>query len=351
VKTRQLSCFQDFHCIAGACKDSCCIGWEIEVNEASFQRFQQVEGSFGQVLRSAIATEEDGTHHYILQGERCPFLNEQGLCRQILELGEEVLCEICAQHPRFYAVFGEVQEMGVGIACEEAARLLFSAAEPLTFLEAGVGQEPEDDRFAFLQSCREQMFIIAQNRELSIDERLTALLALGEQAQEQLEEGDFSPIADLVPTAQIVSGMGSSWLDTLTECEPIDQEWTDCLEDALAAAQYPELLEAFAEELEEQAWLYEHFLVYLLFRYGLKAYEDWDLLYWVQTAVFSCLTVEQLAFGRWLRKGQKFCVQDWQDVCRIFSKEFEYDPEMICALDELWGTVFAGETELFYDGF
>ena len=28
-----LSCFQSFQCIAGACPDTCCAGWEIDVDE------------------------------------------------------------------------------------------------------------------------------------------------------------------------------------------------------------------------------------------------------------------------------------------------------------------------------
>lgn len=31
----------------------------------------------------------------------CHFLNKAGLCRLVLELGEDALCDICREHPRF----------------------------------------------------------------------------------------------------------------------------------------------------------------------------------------------------------------------------------------------------------
>ncbi len=333
MKTRILSCFRDFHCIAGACRDSCCIGWEIDVDEQSFRRYQTLTGPFGEELRANIATEPDGTHHYILEGERCPFLNEQGLCRQILALGEDVLCEICARHPRFYETFGEVQEMGMGLACEEAARLLFTDDHPLTLLEQGAGTGPEGEDGAvydFLLEWREQCFAAACDPEQTIHQRLGALLLLGRQADAALQGENFI----LEPAPELCPGQGLLWLERLTELEPIDGEWTEALEDGLAAAEYPELLEDFAEAVEVRD--YERLLVYLLFRYALKSVWDWEPAYWINFAVFCVLTVELLDFGRWLRNGQRFTMQDRQDTARIFSKEIEYDPDIVEGLGDLF---------------
>lgn len=336
LKTSTLSCFASFQCVAGACKDSCCVGWEIDVDEESFQRFQKMSGSFGERLRASIVTEEDGTHHYRLkEGDRCPFLNEKGLCEQILACGEDILCEICAEHPRFFRMVGDTQEWGVGLACPEAARLLLSSPQPLAFTE----DEPEVEN-PFLQALllvRAQLMALAQDRSKSIYDRLSLLLACAELTQEQLDWDTFDAesIVPDEPILPISPGQGGLWLDGLMELEPIDAEWSDALADALAAAQYPELMEDFAEEMEDRAWEYEHLLVYLLFRYVLKAYDDHDLLYWVKSAVWGVLTVEQLSFGRWLRQRKQFSTTDQEDMVRIFSKEVEYDPEIIEGLDPL----------------
>lgn len=330
---RMLSCFLGFQCIAGDCRDSCCEGWEIDVDEESFQRFQSVGGDFGEVLRSSIVTDEDGTHHYRLDGERCPFLRPDGLCQQILTLGEDALCEICTEHPRFHAPFGEIEETGFGIACEEAARMLFASPEPLTLVQDGNDEEPEDESYSFLMACRNQLFSIAQDRTLTIYERLGTILTFADDAQDCLDMGLLSAPELSESFEEITPGMGGSWLDWLTTLEPIDGQWTEALEDALAAAQYPEMMEDFSEEMEDSAWKYENLLVYLLFRYILKAYDDNDLLYWCRAAVFGVLTVETLAFGRWLRNHGALSHQDFEDIARIFSKEIEYDPDIIEGLD------------------
>ena len=98
--------FADFRCIAARCTDSCCIGWEIDVDAETLQKYEELPGDLGDELRRCIAR-EDGTAHFVLgEDERCPFLDETGLCRIITALGDGALCDICREHPRFYEWFG-----------------------------------------------------------------------------------------------------------------------------------------------------------------------------------------------------------------------------------------------------
>ena len=85
--------YPDFSCIADRCNHSCCIGWEIDIDQDALTRFQSAEGPMGQRLKENISLE--GEPHFILgEDERCPFLNEKGLCDLILYGGEEILCQI-----------------------------------------------------------------------------------------------------------------------------------------------------------------------------------------------------------------------------------------------------------------
>ena len=96
-----------FRCSASGCEDNCCIGWEIDIDERAYADYMARGGVFGQRLRGSIAQGE--APHFLLQEERCPFLNEQNLCDIILNLGESALCEICTQHPRFHEWFGDIK--------------------------------------------------------------------------------------------------------------------------------------------------------------------------------------------------------------------------------------------------
>ena len=40
--------FSEFSCIAGDCKDSCCLGWEIDIDEDSYEYYQTLPGEVGE---------------------------------------------------------------------------------------------------------------------------------------------------------------------------------------------------------------------------------------------------------------------------------------------------------------
>lgn len=118
--------YKAFSCLAGQCQHSCCIGWEIDVDEAAFQRYQSTVGQMGQRLRASIS-QDGGTPHFILaEGDRCPLLRQDGLCDMILQPGEDALCQICADHPRFRNYFSDQVELGLGLCCEAAGGRFFS---------------------------------------------------------------------------------------------------------------------------------------------------------------------------------------------------------------------------------
>lgn len=57
-----------------------------------------------------------------------------------------MLCEICREHPRFYARYGDFYDMGEGLCCEEAASLLFLNTSPLKLITEA---ESRDDAAYF----------------------------------------------------------------------------------------------------------------------------------------------------------------------------------------------------------
>ena len=143
MKYHKPSFFDQFKCIGSACTDTCCAGWEIEVDETTAEGYLTEKGEFGDRLRCEIGS-EPGEYFFKLQNNRCPFLNKENLCDIFINLGEDRLCDICREHPRFYNWFGDYTEVGLGLCCEEAERLLFSDSKPLTFVEE-VTQDEDDE--------------------------------------------------------------------------------------------------------------------------------------------------------------------------------------------------------------
>ena len=67
MKIRTPEYYKDFKCIAGACTDTCCAGWDVDVDEKSYDYYKTVAGSFGQRLQSVMVPEEGGGCTFTLQ--------------------------------------------------------------------------------------------------------------------------------------------------------------------------------------------------------------------------------------------------------------------------------------------
>lgn len=158
--------YPQFRCAAGACGHTCCAGWEIGIDPDSLRRYQGMGGELGEKLRRCIVLSEE-PHFLLEEGERCPFLTEENLCELILREGESSLCQICRDHPRFRNYWSDRMEVGLGLACEEAARLALTSDHPLRLIclpeEAA---EPEE-----VPAGEEKALLAFRNRMLAeVDE-------------------------------------------------------------------------------------------------------------------------------------------------------------------------------------
>ena len=162
--------YQRFRCIADRCEHSCCIGWEIDVDGETLERYQRLPGGYGDVIRESISM-EDVPHFRLGAGERCPHLDERGLCRIILSLGEDYLCDICREHPRFYN-YTSVAEVGLGMSCAEAARLILSSSDYAEMEQVGEVDAEADGIEFDGRVARGEIYAILQDRTRTYSQRL-----------------------------------------------------------------------------------------------------------------------------------------------------------------------------------
>ena len=211
--------YRDFRCIAGDCRDSCCKGWEIDIDEDTARYYAGVGGEFGERLRSSI---RDGSF-LLTEDERCPFLNKSGLCDIYTELGGDKPCRICSDHPRYFEWFGSVKEGGVGLCCEAAAELIVS--RPFALCEEEVSDETasgeyDEELFSMLIAAREEMFAALADEELSLRESLCRVLDIAEEMQLCIDM-PFPDSEEEAPAGEALRGA----FDLLSELEPIDEKW------------------------------------------------------------------------------------------------------------------------------
>ena len=130
--------YREFECIADKCCHTCCQGWEIDVDETSLSRFYKIRDI------SKYISNEGSAHIQLDRNERCPFLRDDGLCRIILDYGEDMLCDICRDHPRFRNYWTDRIEIGLGMVCESAGRLILSKNKPMCIIKID-GDKSEQD--------------------------------------------------------------------------------------------------------------------------------------------------------------------------------------------------------------
>lgn len=355
--------YDRFRCIASRCTDNCCIGWEIGIDPAALADYQSQPGAFGDRLRAAIQP-GDPPYFALTGAGRCPFLNAENLCDIYRQLGESHLCAICDQHPRFHNWFGEEKESGLGLSCEEAARLiLFSAPPHLTsrdIAEAPDPDGPDPELLAGLRAVREAAFALLRAEGLPLAVRLALLASLArdlqswmDSAPEQAEARGCSAeelTADAAFALAEFYGEQSRWPDLtrqLADAIP-EASLSEFLDPLLALLEtlpanhgdWPGRLAALRQALSlrltrplwtspEQERAAANVAHYMLYRYFLSEACEGDALCSAMHAIAAALLLPLLAEQEG-GDSQTALVS----AAKAYSREVEYAPDNLQAVNE-----------------
>ena len=208
--------YPSFHCIASRCGHTCCAGWEIDIDAESLARYDRLPGDFGDRVRQSVSL-EDMPHFILTADERCPLLNGDNLCELILHEGEGALCQICRDHPRFRNFFSSRVEMGLGLACEEASRLILTWPRPLRLIRLeGDGEETPTEDECWLFDLRDRW--LSAIKETGPRARLLETL-IYRHLPDALYDGRLEERIDFIRRAfaEIAGGWTDGRLPTLIE--------------------------------------------------------------------------------------------------------------------------------------
>ncbi len=132
--------YEQFRCIGAACEDTCCNGWTVHVDQATYGKYQKCsDAHLATPLHTLVTinekrTGDDDYAQITLSGDGCHFLAE-GLCSIQQRLGEEYLSNMCATYPRVVNRAGEVRQRSLDLSCPEAARMALLDPRPMQFGE------------------------------------------------------------------------------------------------------------------------------------------------------------------------------------------------------------------------
>ena len=204
--------FEDFKCIGGKCEDSCCIGWNIDIDKVTFKRYFKVQDpEMRRMFQKNVQNNERCSSEDIDYGivklkrdKRCPFLDEENYCVIHSNLGEDYLSNVCTCFPRVINKIDEIYQISLDVACPEAARLILLKEEGIKFVnkEEELGKhiisaqintnlkEVKNTPLKYFKEIRDFCIKIIQDRRFTISERLYSLGHFVEQLEEEVENNN-----------------------------------------------------------------------------------------------------------------------------------------------------------------
>ena len=290
--------YEDFQCIASACRHCCCIGWEIDIDEDTAAYYAALPGELGARLRENIVPGEPDCFRLTAE-ERCPFLNRDNLCELILTLGEDSLCEICTEHPRFHNQYGDREESGLGLCCEAAAALILGQREPFSL--KCFGDAPKDADYLL----RERVFAALTDHSLPLPVR-------------------FQSAAKLCG-GRIAQRSPAEWLSRFLALEQMEPAWTELLH---LLEQNLDRIDFAAFSAAAAAWETEYELLacYFVFRHFLNFAAEYGAAAALGFALLGCGLIYALHALRFqLDAALSFDAR--AEIARLFSAEIEYSDE------------------------
>lgn len=294
--------YPSFRCTADRCRHSCCTAdWEIDIDADTYRLYSTVEGDLGRRLRDGIDHAAAPPHFRFTADKRCPLLNENGLCDLITALGEGALCQICRDHPRFRNFFSDRVEVGVGLCCEEACRLVLENTDTvrlITIDDDGGTEALTEEEAAFL-TWRDEIFTVLQDRSKPFWERAAAL-----SVTQRMPKIPLSP---------------PQTIDFYRSLERLDPEWDRYL-DRRAAREGSR----HNSDVPDTAW--EQLAVYLVLRHTADGLDDGRL----RERLTFCLHATSFIYDMCIALNADF--DEMQNICRLYSGEIEYSDDNMEAL-------------------
>jgi len=125
--------YDDFHCVGGDCSFTCCQEWKIAVDKDTKKKWRSITApkdlkkagrlpdglSEHSCLNQFIVKKDESDVIGLLPNMKCPFLDDDHLCRLVIDHGEQVLSDTCHTFPRDTHTYTDRVERTLVSCCPE----------------------------------------------------------------------------------------------------------------------------------------------------------------------------------------------------------------------------------------
>ena len=359
----------EFKCVSSSCTDSCCTGWDINIDEDTYNKYENSTGELKGLLDRKFIKNEDEYDSFnygfmVLKDEnRCPFLNSNMLCDIHGGDGQENLCITCKSYPRVFNIVDNVYEKSGLPSCMEICTRAFLNKDKMEFVESKEDIEEKNieirriiDSEAFegteslLQyfwDIRVVSINIMQDRSFSIEERLNILNTFYEQIDGIYNSGEIDNIEELLEdmnneNIDYVDLKGAGFKEnnefyiSLAEDELLEKirsvRLRACVKEYKAGilkqnniVKYLEDIQKYFNELEEYSYVFENYLVNQIFKDLIPFNKGESLTQSIKVLINSYRIIKAYVIGIAMNSQEKIGGEQIIRVIQALSKDIEHN--------------------------
>lgn len=340
--------YETFQCIGSKCPDTCCAGWEVDVDPDSCEYYQSIQGPFGDRLRKALTIDGEDRYFPLDPAGRCPFLDHQNLCDIYKNLGEASLCQTCTEYPRYFMDIGNYEQIDMSLSCMELGRIFFSDTTPVSYVrtennEEGEPLTPEDQQLLIeILALRNKAINLIQHPDRfflsgwgAYMEDLKKIFALCQEAENASDE-------ELAASRAFQRESYSDLYQCLSAFDVISDQWSSRLpwyrQIAAELDRSPEFLLHFLTQQSAEFFIwFRKLTVYFIYRYFIDTCIDQDpeielcLLYRSLRSILLMLIAEK----QHTAMDSPVSRDEFIYIAHLFSKEVEHDEENVTRIKGL----------------
>lgn len=248
--------YDKFKCIADKCEFTCCKGWEINIDNSTYNKWKNENLDY---LLEKVEVKDKKEVYFINKENHddCPFLDKQGLCDIVKNHGEEYLSLTCHTFPRIENVFDDRRELSLSCSCKEVVEIISNLNKKINLsLENYIRI---NDDLSELR-IREALIYIMQQENISLEYKLIICF---EMLLSILENESFNKKEDLLEEIEkyrdrnyiqnIILTYKNIELDIYDSIEEVNNLFLDIIENYKEIPMFNDILSdisSFAEEFE-----------------------------------------------------------------------------------------------------
>lgn len=219
--------YEKFQCIADRCTITCCQEWKIGVDNETNRKWKKLLPPDTVVDKkknlSAYTVKKDGMRVIVLdEKHRCPFLNEEKLCRLVCTYTDRVLSDTCTQFPREVHRFSTHEEETL-MPCCPAVIDIWKDAKEIVFPK--VDREYKNHLFVIREHMMELLEDSTQRLEDQLKQDFYILLELNKQDSLTMQLiNEYFSGESVAQLREAIAQIPMDELDSMDECNELLQD-------------------------------------------------------------------------------------------------------------------------------